>query len=85
MNVFSDTNEAAKAKKTLEETLAAIIRLRHGETQPQPSTSVSASIPVRDKFSPWTILGNIVGTQQTNKVAQLTYLNVNLDPKRFKI
>lgn len=66
MNVFSDTNEAAKAKKMLEEILATDIRRRHGENQPQPqqSTSTSASIPVRDKFSPWSILSNIVGTQQ---------------------
>ncbi|XP_045781582.1 zinc finger BED domain-containing protein 4-like [Maniola jurtina] len=63
-NVFSDTSEAAKAKKVLEEILATDIRRRHGEKQPQQSTSTSASVPVRDKFSPWTILNNIVGTQQ---------------------
>lgn len=64
VNVFTDTNEAAKAKKMLEEILAADIgRRRQGETQPQKSTSTS-SIPVRDKFSPWSILSNLVGTQR---------------------
>ncbi|CAG5006003.1 unnamed protein product [Parnassius apollo] len=65
INVFSDTIEAVKAKKMLEEILATDIRRRrHGENQPQQSTSTSAFIPVRDKFSPWSILSNIVGMQQ---------------------
>ncbi|CAK1599122.1 unnamed protein product [Parnassius mnemosyne] len=87
INVFSDTNEAAKAKKMLEEILASDIRRRrHGENQ--QSTSTPASIPVRDKFSPWSILNNIVGSQQQQVGTPLscaikevdTYLKDNILP-----
>lgn len=65
MNVFSDTSEAAKAKKAMEELVAAIIRRRRAENETQQSTlpSINQQL-VRDKFSPWSILGTIVGTHQ---------------------
>lgn len=65
MNVFEDTSEALKAKKSVEELVAAIIRQQCGqraETEVQQSTSASV-VQDRDKFSPWSILGTIVGAQ----------------------
>lgn len=65
LNVFSDTNEAMKAKKNIEELVAAIIRRAINQrNETQHSTSAPAATLVRDKFSPWSILGTIVGTQQ---------------------
>lgn len=53
-----------KPKKTVNEMVAAITRQRLETNKAHESISSSAAIPARDKFSSWSILDTIVGTQQ---------------------
>ncbi|CAH2100888.1 unnamed protein product [Euphydryas editha] len=57
----------------------AILLRKHGNI-------MATSVPCKRIFSKTGLTINNRRTQlKTNEVAQLTYLNVNLDPKRFKI